>query len=1099
MGTETVAVLFTDLVGSTELLSRLGDERADQLRQEHFDGLRAALQLHSGREVKTVGDGLMVAFANASSAIAGAVEMQQRVDARNRAGADEVLNIRVGLSYRECDVEGGDYFGRAVVEAARLCAHAVGGQILVSDVVRTLAGTRGGHGFTPFGALALKGLETPVVACVVGWAPVLPDPALATLVPVPSRLRSGPTLGFVGRGAELSRLDAMFKQAESELERRVVLVCGEAGIGKTSLVGEHARDAHERGAVVLYGRCDEELGIPYQPWGEALGHLVAHLPSELLADHVSGRGSELARIVPALTERTGALPGSRSADPEAERYMLFAAVVGLLASVSSIAPVVVVLDDLHWADKPSLLLLRHVASTDVPMRVHVLATYRATDLAVGHPLADLLASLHREAGTERLELAGLDDGEVVELLERATGYALDQQGVDFAHALYRETDGNPFFTAEILRHLAETGAILRHTDGRWSARLDFRGDALPSSTREVIGRRVARLGQPAEQALRAAAVIGRDFDLPLLGRVTDVDEATLLDVMDAAARSALVAEVASDRFTFEHALVEHTLYEDLSASRRARLHRRVAEAIEAACGADPGDRVGELAYHWARATAPKEPRKAVDYARHAGDRALARLAPDEAVRWYSQALELFDHDFGDEHDIIDLSVRLGDAQRQAGDASYRTTLLEAANRARDAHAPELLVRAALANSRGFFSAIGRADAERIGVLEEASAITTGVRTHDRARLLALLAQELVPTGGMQRRRALADEALAIARDLDDPATLLQVLNLRFNAVNAAASLPERLATTAEAMTLARRLEDPVARLFAEMFRAFAALDAGDRDELNRAAHGAIILADEVRQPVPEWVATWERTLLRWLDGDLPTAERYAVEALSIGLESGQPDAALIPGALLLDVRWAQGRAEELEPLALQLINETPNVPTLHAAIAVIYTEHKRFQEARRVLDTQVSSRFSSRDSDPYALATSVLWAHAVADLDHAVAADLLLPDLLPYREQIGAAGVIVTGTAAAAIGQLQTVLGHLDAADAAFAEATDAAQRLRCPFLVALTQCSWSRMLLRRDERGDHAHAVRLLDAALQAANTYGFAGIARRAEALHS
>jgi class 3 adenylate cyclase len=1099
VGTETLGVLFTDLVGSTELLTRLGEERADQLRREHFRLLRAALGAHSGREVKNVGDGLMVVFQNASSAVAGAVAMQQRTEAHSRAGNGKPLSIRVGVSYGECDVDDGDYFGPPVVEAARLCAAASPSQILVSDIVRALAGTRGGHAFTARGSLTLKGFETPVTVMEVGWMPWPAEPGLASLVPVPVRLRAGPGLGFVGRARERARIGDALKQAESMHQRRLVLVAGEAGIGKTSLAAEVAREASASGAVVLYGRCDDELGIPYQPWAEALQHLVAYAPAELLAEHVAARGGELARLVPELAGRVGMLPESRSADPETERYLLFGAVLDLLGRVSADEPVVLVLDDLHWADKPSLLLLRHLMTATVPLRVLVLGAYRGTDLKAGHALGDLLAALHREEGTERLELSGLGDDEVVELLETAAGHDLDPDAIGLAHALYRETDGNPFFAGEILRHLVESGAIVQGRDGRWVAEDEFRGRALPSSAREVIGRRVAQLGGAAEQVLRAAAVIGRDFELGVLARVTELDDGALLDVMEAASAAALVSEVASvpDRFTFAHALIEHALYEDLSASRRARLHRRVAESIEQVCGDAPGDRVGELAYHWARATAPKEPDKAIQYARDAGDRALNRLAPDEAVRWFQQAIELLDPEPEDKEIHCSLLVRLGDAQRQAGDPNYRETLLDAAARARQAGATDLVVRAALANSRGFFSTVGHADDERIALLETARALLGDEQSASRARLLALLAQELVPTGNLARRQQLSDEAVRIARSLGDLATLVEVLNLRHNAIVAPETLAERCTVTAEAVLLADELGDPVARYFAETFRAFASLDAGDRDELDRAARTAMRLADEVRQPVPQWVATWERSLLAWLDGDLEQAEQHALAAFALGFDSGQPDAALVPGALLMFTRWCQDRADEIEPMLIQLAADTPDFAGLQAGVAVMQIETGRDDEARGLVDAEVATGFAGCRDDPYRLNTLVLWSHAIAALDHAAAARMLLPALGPYRDQIGNAAIVVSGPAATAIGQLHAVLGNFDDADQAFREGVTAAQRLRAPFPLALTNCWWARMLLRRDNTGDRDRARCLLDDALDSAGRSGFVGIERRVRAL--
>ena len=268
-------------------------------------------------------------------------------------------------------------------------------------------------------------------------------------------------------------------------------------------------------------------------------------------------------------------------------------------------------------------------------------------------------------------------------MEAAAGHTLDDAGVGLAHAVYHETDGNPFFVSEVLRHLSETGAIYQDTTGRWVAEESLEQMALPDSVREVIGARVGRLGQDAERVLSVAAVIGRDFDLDLLARVTKTSEDELLDILEAATVVSLVREVtdAPGHYNFAHALVQHTLYEDLTLTRRARVHRQVGEALEELCGNRPGSRVGELARHWFSATQPIDLTKAIGYSRQAGDAALSALAPAEALRYYAQALDLYPQATDPDPVLgLDLAIGLGIAQRQTGDPAFRDTLLGAARR-----------------------------------------------------------------------------------------------------------------------------------------------------------------------------------------------------------------------------------------------------------------------------------------------------------------------------------------------------------------------------------------------------------------------------------
>jgi len=261
-------------------------------------------------------------------------------------------------------------------------------------------------------------------------------------------------------------------------------------------------------------------------------------------------------MVPGLGRRLGSLPASSSTDADTERYLLFGATVGLITQMAELQPVVMVFDDLQWADKPSLQLLRHVVARVEPtQRLLVVGTYRDNELSSSHPLVETLAALRREPGVSRVELKGLDDTGVLEFMEAAAGHALDDAGVGLAHAVYRETDGNPFFVGEVLRHLSDAGAITQDASGRWVAEASLGQTVLPDSVREVVGARVARLGETAKHVLALAAVIGRDFDLELLARVTECPEGELLDVLDTTRTAALVRELVDvpGRYSFTQA------------------------------------------------------------------------------------------------------------------------------------------------------------------------------------------------------------------------------------------------------------------------------------------------------------------------------------------------------------------------------------------------------------------------------------------------------------------------------------------------------------------------------------------------------------------
>ena len=370
--------------------------------------------------------------------------------------------------------------------------------------------------------------------------------------------------------------------------------------------------------------------------------IIEHAPQELLAQHVERHGgrAQPARAQP--TWRVADLPAPQTSDPETERYLLFSAVAGLLGQVAESVPVCVVLDDLHWADGQSVALLKHLVRTVEHGALQLIATYRDSDLGKDHPLTAVLADLRRVKGVQRISLHGLGVDEVAQIMAAVAGHELDQDGVELAGQIAKETDGNPFFVGEILRGLSESGALV-FDEASWALeRRSLPAIALPESVREVIERRVERLGGEALEVLTQAAVIGRVFDLELLESMLEIDEGALLDHLEAAVAASLLAE-SSERlgqFRFAHALINQTLYEGLGATRRARMHERVAQALEELYGQDPGEHLSELALHWRLAAVSVDRAKAADYALRAGQRALESLAPAEAVKLFADAVEL---------------------------------------------------------------------------------------------------------------------------------------------------------------------------------------------------------------------------------------------------------------------------------------------------------------------------------------------------------------------------------------------------------------------------------------------------------------------------
>ena len=879
----TATVLFTDLAGSTAQRVALGDDAADELLALHDRLLREAIVGHRGRVIKSTGDGVMAVFAAAADAVGAGVAIQQAAERHNQGGDERHrLSIRIGVSAGDVQFVSEDCQGIPVVEAARLEAASTPDEIWVSDLVRSIVGSRRGYAFELVGDLDLKGLGHSLTVHRVLWEPRPDDAevrgrgAPAFAVPLASRLDVHSP--FVGRQRERERLDTSLADVGAEGCRRVVLIAGEPGIGKTALTAQFARAAHGAGAAVLYGRCGEDLGIAYQPWVEVLGSLVQHAPTELLADHVSVRGGEIARLVPELATRVH-VPVVGSADPEAQRSLLFNAIVDVLGRASMAAPVVLILDDLQWADTPSLQLLRHVVGVEAPLRMLVVATFRESE--IGDALAKTLAALAREPGVDRVQLHGLDSGSLGELVSAIIGGELGAEGSVFRDALGAETDGNPFFVVELLRHLVETGAIY-HDDvsGRWVTTTELREHGLPVSVLEVIGRRVARLGDDTRRALGYASVIGRDFDLEVLADLMDCHADTMLDLLEPAREHTVVLDVAPGRFSFAHTLIEHTLYDELSPTRRARAHGLVAATLETHLGDDPGARSGELAYHYALAPTSDDAHKAIGYAIGAGDFALAQLAPDEARRWYSRALELLEQRHVDgPGDRVAGLVGLGDAQRQLGDPDYRATLVEAGQHAAALGDTDLLVRAALATSLDINgTAWGVFAADVVAMIQAALAATEAEVSSRRAKLLVVLATEqLVVNPG--EAFELAGRAIELARKVDDDATLCWVASRAELARRTPENLAERVQFNREVLSIARRLGDAVLLWFAASNGHQALFEVGELDEADQLLAKAHELGERIGQPYMRWANAFCDATRAMLAGTVEEVEAHATARL----------------------------------------------------------------------------------------------------------------------------------------------------------------------------------------------------------------------------
>ena len=585
-GSGLVTILFTDLVGSTELLSRAGDEEAQRIFRAHHDLISEVASVHGGEEVKWLGDGLMVAFPSALDALRAAVAMQQ---ASRRPVAGERLAIRVGLNAGEALRDAADYFGTPVVVARRLCDRADAGQILCTETVAGLLAGRSEFTFADLGKLALKGVPEPVATCEVHSELAEAEARYVARIPV------------VGRETELARLFAALAEAAAG-HGGVVMLSGEAGIGKTRLLEELSERAEHQGAMVVFGRCFEsEWSPPYAAFVDALSALVPNLdPIELRADLGAG-ATTLAQLVPALHQILPDVGEPPPVAPDEERFRLLDAVAQFLLARARRATVIVCVDDLHWADRGTVAMLRHLARLAGRARLLVMGAYREAEVGHEHPLTSALGALARETEYGALTLHGLRAEGVTALLAELGEHEVSEK---VGAAWARETDGNPFFVKELLYYLIEEGALFRGPDGRWTTAQPLAQLGLPKRVRDVVGRRLARLSEPARGLLAVASVFQSPFSFEVLAPVSGVPEDDALDAFEEILSAQVLAPTAgAETYAFAHNLTRHAVYDEISAPRRGRLHRRVAEALNAATGGAPSPaQAGEIAaqYHHSR-------------------------------------------------------------------------------------------------------------------------------------------------------------------------------------------------------------------------------------------------------------------------------------------------------------------------------------------------------------------------------------------------------------------------------------------------------------------------------------------------------------------
>jgi tetratricopeptide (TPR) repeat protein len=950
---------------------------------------------------------------------------------------------------------GSDYVGHHVNIAARIADRAAIGEILVSSTVHQMAAALPGLRFGSVRDVALRGVGSPISVCRFVWDGSTEDD---TAEPKPA------AVPLVGRVQELHELTSALDRAGAG-EGGLVLLFGEAGIGKTRLATELADRAASEHVSVHWGRCWEGGGAPaFWPWVQVVRSMLRRVH----VDDLGGGVGVLARIVPEL--QSGEEPAaSLVEDAEAARFALLDAVATTMVAATRAGPTAVIIEDLHWADRSSLLALRQTATLASAAPLLLVGTCRTGDREIPPDLSEL----HRLG--RRVDLTGLGKQEVAELLERLLPERPPEPVSERVHDV---TDGNPFFVHEVAPLASEQG--LR---------------AVPEGVRAAVRRRLDALPEDARDVVEVAAVLGRDSPLVHLRVATGLDAPPMLEVLGRATAAGVLRPLddAHSRYGFRHALVREAVYEDLPVARRTELHARVGRALESIYGADVEAHLSELAHHFVAASAAGYAERAVDYARRAGDAAMAQSAYEDAAARYADArralgqLEASDLEAGAE-----LLLAEGTARVAALHPDGEQTLTEAADAARRLARPDLLARAAIALA-------GSPEANEpsptlTAMLREAVATLPPGDSPLRARAMAELGIPLVLWEQDPAARTLISDAVSMAERVADRPTLVQVLWAACHA----SSEPARALELAQRLeVLAEEADDAETRLVALFNMALALTTMASLERAASVTDRCIREAKTSRLPLHRMLGKLQEASRSMSTGDVDAAQAHLNAATQ---ELGRPDDPRVRGVYLPAFGYFMllrgiDPATLMSPLQHGMSRGAGiSWSAAAASVSAMAGDH---DTARRILARPIPSA----DAYYYPLYHATLAGFGEACIaigDPELAARV-------YEHFRGTSGrlivlagsLLVAGAADNWLGGLAAVQKRYEEAEQHFEGALALEAALEAPILLARTRFRYAQMLAKRAAMGDAPRAVELLDDCVTTATRLDIAFLGGRAAGL--
>jgi DNA-binding CsgD family transcriptional regulator/tetratricopeptide (TPR) repeat protein len=914
----------------------------------------------------------------------------------------------------------------------------------------------------------------------------------AEIQELPGSLRPTSASPFVGRESELEKLQTLMPRTEGE-RRRVALLSGEPGVGKSRLAREFAGQAAAEGVLVLYGACDAVVRTPYGPFVEALDRLVRAIEVEELGAALGAGGGELTRLLPDLPALVGELSAPVEADPDTERHRLHTAVADLLANVSRGRPILLVLEDTHWADAPTLLLLRHLARSAWSARLLLLATFRDTEADLPGELSETLADLRRSDDVVRMRLSGLSGAEVSDLVSRTAGGDPDPEAHELAATIRDLTGGNAFLVCELWRALVETG-IVEVADGQVRVTRPLTELGTPESVREVVSQRLSRLAPKTIDLLELAAVAEPEFELEPIRRAAGLAEPELHAALEEAVGSGMIEELPSQRLAcrFTHEIVRRALYDRLSQLRRAELHLRFGEALENADAASDRQ-LADLAHHFGAAAPFGGAERAIDYNLRAARAASAALAFDDAGTRLRTAIEI---GIEDGPELTEALLELGSASHRAGRATdAQEAFVSAADLARGLDRADLLARAAIGYEEACWRP-GVVSRDAIELLEEALAAVGDESDELRIGLLAGLARALGWLGEQQRGAIVRENAVGLARDGEDRAALAKVL-VRSYWARGTTPLEEILSMLTEARDLAEELGDAEIHTEAMAWRVPTFVALCDLSSARVEVTALREMAERTAQPFMHHVAEHYGSAIALCEGNLAQAEAMAERSSDWGRLLTGRDASGTYGIQMFGIRREQGRLVELAPAVRILAGEADREGPWRPGLVAVLAELGMEREAKRELSRLASEGIEGFQASLW-LATLAYLSDACAALGDEEMAAILYPKLEPLTGANVMIGHLVAcyGSADRYLGMLAATLGERERAEEHFERGMEENERMGASTWVAHTAYEYGRFLLGRG-RGSSDRAEALLGEAATLAERIGMEGLLARIRAL--